>query len=87
MGLINRMWISEGLDKVGSKSHIKEAEDRTPNHIGSNVLVEGNAEQRSKGGRRNGILTEKGLQYPGANLGWFWHRYNNFAHIYFGWSN
>ena len=63
--LINKMSISEGSNKVGSKSHIKEAKKRTGDLIESNFLVEKNADQKSEGDRRTRIPTEKDLQYPG----------------------
>ena len=55
-----------GISKnSGSKSHIKEAKERTGDLIESNFLVEKNADQRSEGGRITRIPTEKDLQYPG----------------------
>ena len=49
-----------GLDKGGSESHINETEERSAEHIGSNVLL---VEGCSEGGEKTRRSARKGLQY------------------------
>ena len=60
---INATSITEELNKVESKSYTNEATERTADHIGSNFLLEDNAEERSEAGRRTTTPIEKGLEY------------------------